>query len=366
MNPTQQEVFQASHHIPIVVQFFATWCGPCQVLKPVMSDLEAKANGAWRLASVNVEQSPEFAAAYGIKSIPTVMLFHQEKVLARFTGGKPAYIIQNWLDTNLPGNAYQGEYQHVDEALRQGDIDKAKTGIFDAILDKFQDAPLLKLLKALDIVGKDNNTARDVLEKLDRQGPLGALIKKVRDMIDIDEDEKSVRTPTSSPYHPKVTDIHRDIDINAINIELLNALVLRGVNEVRNRNGVGDLQEHPILSAAALDHNNYQIRFDQLTHYQDGGQKATVKDRILAFGGNQFRMMAENVQYKGFPRRTYGGRTEVITNSYQQSAIELVNNWVGSPGHYKNLINPNYRYAGTAVGWNVENASLFATQVFGA
>ena len=168
MNAAQQEILQASLQGPILVQFFATWCGPCQVLKPVLADLETKANGAWRLASVNVEENPEFASAYRIKSIPTVILIHQQQVLGLFTGGKPAYIIQNWLDSLLPGKDYEGEYQDVDEALRQGDVQKAKTGILDAIMKKYEDSPLLKLLKALDIVGTDNNSARVVLDSMDR------------------------------------------------------------------------------------------------------------------------------------------------------------------------------------------------------
>lgn len=61
MNKAQQEVLIASRTNPVLVQFFATWCGPCQVLKPVLADLESKSNGAWRLASVNVEEHPEFA-----------------------------------------------------------------------------------------------------------------------------------------------------------------------------------------------------------------------------------------------------------------------------------------------------------------
>ncbi len=366
MISAQQEIFEASKQSPILVQFYATWCGPCQTLKPILADLEKNADGHWRLASVNVEEHPDFASKFNIKSIPAVLLFYNEEVIARFVGSKPKHIVQNWLDNNLPAHAYSGAYGNVDRALRQGHIDAAKSELLDIAFKENENSAWLTLLKALNDIGKNNNQARSFIERLDRSGPLGPIIKKVRDLIDVNEDEHSVRTPSSNPYDAKVRNVHQQLDIHNINFDLLNTLVHNGINEVREKNGVPPLEPHPILYAAALDHNNFQIKFDQLTHYQDAAHKATVKDRIHAFGGRQFRAMAENVQYKGFPSREFRGRREVLTNSYRESAVELVNNWVASPGHYQNLINPTYTHVGTAVGWNPENASLFATQVFGA
>ena len=361
-----QDIFQASHSVPVVVQFYADWCGPCRTLKPVMQKLADAASGKWRYAIINVEQEPGLTAQYQIRSIPTVIMFHNEEAIARFQGSKPAHIIQNWLDNNLPEAHYDGQYGDIDRALRLGDVDQAKSSILNAVLEEYKDAPLLRLLQAIDAVGKNNKNARSALERLDRQGPLGMLVKKVRDLIDLDEDEQDVHTPTSSPWHTHTSDANQRVDIQALDINLLNALVHDGINAVRNQKGIADLQPHSILNSAALDQNNYQIKFDQLTHYQSEEKKATVRDRILSFGGHQFRAMGENVQYKGFPSRIYGNRREIITDSYQNTANELVKNWVQSPGHYKNLINPSYTYVGTAVGWNPENAALFATQVFGA
>ena len=142
-------------------------------------------------------------------------------------------------------------------------------------------------------------------------------------------------------------------------------LVHRGINEVRRQQGATDLTKHNILAKAALDHNNYQIRTDTLTHYQKDPDKQTVKERIDSFGG-RFSRVGENVQYKGFPVRTWGMQREILTPSYQEAAKEIIQNWVNSPGHYRNLINPDYEYVGTAIGWNPENNAVFATQVFGA
>lgn len=234
------------------------------------------------------------------------------------------------------------------------------------LIDKFQDAPLLKLVSALNAIGTNDNEARRTIEELGLQGPLGGLIKKVRDLIDIDEDERDVHTPSSSPYHKEELDIHRKIDVRSIDFNLLNALVHHGIIEVRSNKGVGELKPHPILTSATLDHNNYQIKKDQLTHYQSQPHKKTVKERILSFGGNEFRRMGENVLYKGFPSRIYASKREIITVTNDQTAQTLVQNWVHSPGHYRNLISSDFRFVGTAVGWNPENVSLFATQVFGA
>lgn len=365
MKAVLEEINKASHQRPIVIQFYADWCGPCRALKPTLEKLAQEADGDWALLKLNVEQDPGTTVQYQIKSIPTVVLVQQGEPVARFVGNKPEYIIKNWLDDFIKPQSISPAYEAIDQALRKGDVDAAQLNVLDLLKDQISDSPLLKILRALATLGKNDKEARKTIESMDRDGPLGTIIKKVRDLIDINEDERDIRTPTSSPYHRGEADPQRIIDVRAIDFELLNLLVHNGINEVRNSKGVRDLSPHPILTSAALDHNEYQIRFDQLTHYQQSPDKKSVKDRIISFGGTQFRSMGENVQYQGFPSRISGGQRQTITNSYHQTAQTLVQNWVNSPGHYRNLINPNFDLVGTAVGWNPENASLFATQVFG-
>ena len=366
MKSIHTDVIQASNSVPVVVQFYADWCGPCRILKPVMEQLVGQSEGRWKLVYLNVEKEPGLALQYQVKALPTMIMFSNEEAIARMTGSKPSYIINNWLDNNLPkSEAPPVEFPEINRALRVGNLAEAKKSLIQTVLDRFKDIPLLKLLKSIELIGVNNNEARNNLNEIGRDSSMDDLVKLVRDLIDIEENEADVHTPSSSPFDEKTKDVLQKIDIRAIDFDLLSTLVLMGINEVRNKKGAGDLQTHSVLTAAAKDHNDYQIRYDQLTHHQQDPGKRTVKERIDSFGGG-FRMMGENVQYKGFPTRISGNQRTIITNSYHQAAEDLVRNWVNSPGHYRNLINPSYQYVGTAVGWNPENAALFATQVFGS
>lgn len=364
-----REVLAASHTKPIVVQFYADWCGPCQVLKPLMQKIAGEANGEWEFKLVDIDKDRNLASSLGIRSIPTLMMFYKNDIVARMAGSKTEYIIKNWLDEHLPKQntpIQSGEHELIEMALKEGNLSKAKDLIIDTLLKQDSDNVLLKLLRAIENVGTNNKSSRSWIEQLERNSPFGTIIKKVRDLIDIDEDEKDAHTPTSSPVSNSTVDIQSKVDIRNIDFNLLNELVHRGINEVRASKGVASLEPNSILEASANDQNVYMIQSDKLTHYQNSPHKKTVKDRVLSFGGNGFRTMGENVQYKGYPVRTSGRYREVITDSYHKTAVDLVMNWVNSPGHYKNLISPNFKYVGTAVGWNPENSALFATQVFGA
>ncbi|MBT8219637.1 MAG: conjugal transfer protein TraF [Bacteroidia bacterium] len=368
-NPTdalRKDILDTSQSTPVLVQFFAKWCGPCQILKPVLQKLDEQNDGTWQLRFVDVESHPWLATEYNIRTVPTVILFHEGRDIAQFVGSKSGYVVRKWLKNNLPQDIEKSPMPDLEELLRKGDIKNAKSGILNTLAEKYHDEPLIHLLKAIFNLGNNNKQARTEVETVDNSGPLGTIVDKIRDLIDLDEDEQDVHTPSSSPYHKRSLDVHANIDIMNIDFELLNELVHRGINEVRAKKGASNLNPNAILDAAAKDHTDYMMRFDQLTHFQNNSNKKTVKERILSFGGSQFRMMGENVQYKGFPVRTYGRHKEIIAPSYQQAAQDLVTNWVNSPGHYRNLIDPKYQYVGTSVGWNPENSALFATQVFGS
>ncbi|WNJ20727.1 thioredoxin [Pontibacter sp. G13] len=102
MQDFQSAVLERSHEIPVVVDFWAEWCGPCRVLGPVIESLAQDAAGRWELVKVDTEAHQELARQYAIQSIPAVKMFYQGEVIAEFAGALPKSQIQQWLDKNLP------------------------------------------------------------------------------------------------------------------------------------------------------------------------------------------------------------------------------------------------------------------------
>lgn len=98
----QEAVIEASHRKPVLVDFWAPWCGPCRVLGPTLKKLAKESNGAWRLVKINTDSFQELSRQYRIQSIPAVKLFYQGKVIAEFVGALPETSVRRWLDEHLP------------------------------------------------------------------------------------------------------------------------------------------------------------------------------------------------------------------------------------------------------------------------
>ncbi len=95
----EKDVLKASG--PVVVDFWAEWCGPCRMIAPALEEISTSLNGKVKIVKLNVDENPGTAAKYGIMSIPTLMLFKDGQLASRQIGAPPTQKLEQWIHGSI-------------------------------------------------------------------------------------------------------------------------------------------------------------------------------------------------------------------------------------------------------------------------
>ena len=181
-NNYQKDVVERSYQVPVLVDFWASWCQPCQMLMPVLANLAEAYGGKFILAKVNTEEQQNLAAQFGIRSIPTVKLFKDGQPVDEFAGALPESEIRAFLDRHIPRES-DAQVEQARQLLLQGDargalelLEGAKAGDPDNVnVD-------IALAQAHAAAG-DTDRAMEILERLPLDAQDDAQVKTLKGLL---------------------------------------------------------------------------------------------------------------------------------------------------------------------------------------
>ena len=157
----ETEVIAASMSTPVLVDFWAPWCGPCKTLGPILEKLEVTYEGRFKLVKIDSDQEQQLAGAFGIRSIPTCILLINGQPVDGFQGALPEGQVRAFLDKHVPSAEEalaEEEEEQAQEALADGDTDTALEKLQHAVAtDPANDDARFDYVKLLLQLGRDDD-----------------------------------------------------------------------------------------------------------------------------------------------------------------------------------------------------------------
>jgi putative thioredoxin len=179
----EADVIRASLDRPMIVDFWAPWCGPCRQLTPILEKLTTEFAGRFQLVKVNIDENPEVAQAVGVQSIPHVVAFRDQQIVSEFVGVHPEEKLREWLNSILPSKAE--ELLKKGRALEATDAKGALAAYREAAELDAENAAIKIALARVQLKLNLDDEARKIIADLESRGYLEPEAEKVKSQLEL-------------------------------------------------------------------------------------------------------------------------------------------------------------------------------------